>query len=284
MNSTNQSASLPPVSSELNFLSCGEQHCSPAHTFGPAVQEQYLLSYCVSGHGIFQVDGEIYALNPQQGILTLPGELVFHQADLHDPWHGLWVAFSGTLAEPHLARCGLTAAQRLFHCEQPKTMQAVLQQMQAHLRLSYSDEFYLQGLLYQWLGLLAAAAALPYRQAEKAGNVYVCKAVEFMQKNYQHNISVAELSAYVGLNRSYLTFLFQREMQMAPRDYLLHLRMKKACTLLYQSELPVGQIAHSCGYPDPLAFSKAFRRQCGSSPRDYRTKTRAERMPALPHS
>jgi AraC family transcriptional regulator of arabinose operon len=70
-------------------------------------------------------------------------------------------------------------------------------------------------------------------------------------------------------------------MQMSPRDFLIHLRVEKACGLLYRSDLPVNQIAHSCGYPDPLAFSKAFHKLTGCSPSDYRTQKRAEKMPVL---
>lgn len=281
MNPTTEAVSSSSISEELTFISCGEQSCSPGRSFGPAVWEHFLLYYCVSGCGIFQAGGKSYSIGPQEGFLILPGEVSFYQADLNDPWYCLWVAFSGTQAETHLAHCALSKEQRIFCCCEPEALQTCLHQMREHTRVSYSDEFYTQGLLYQWLGLLAATATLPYQQDGPTGNKYVNKAIIYMQRNYQNGVSISELSDYVNLNRCYLTSLFQRQLQISPRDYLMHLRISKACELLYQRDLPVNQIAHSCGYPDPLAFSKAFHKLQRCSPSEYRTAKRAVKMPVL---
>jgi len=281
MESTAEKVDLPSVSKEFSLLFCGERACQPGHSFGPAVREHYMMYYCISGHAVFQAGGKSYTLGPQEGFLVLPEEITFYQADLNDPCHCIWIAFSGTQAETHLARCGLSGKQRVFRCKEAEALSACLQQMLEHRKLSYSDEFFLQGLLYQWFALIAADSALPYEQNGPTKNLYVNKAVEYMQQNYQNDVTIAELSDYVCLNRSYLTSLFQRQMQMSPRDFLIHLRVEKACGLLYRSDLPVNQIAHSCGYPDPLAFSKAFHKLTGCSPSDYRTQKRAEKMPVL---
>ena len=44
--------------------------------------------------------------------------------------------------------------------------------------------------------------------------------------------------------------------------------------LLYQTDLPIGDIARSCGYSDPLAFSKSFKKFKGVNPTLYREEKR----------
>ena len=52
----------------------------------------------------------------------------------------------------------------------------------------------------------------------------------------------------------------------------MYKRQTKAATLLYDTDLPITNIAYSCGYSDPLAFSKAFKKIKGVSPKEYRLK------------
>ena len=57
---------------------------------------------------------------------------------------------------------------------------------------------------------------------------------------------------------------------MSPQKFLMKFRITKAAELLYNTDLSIGNIAYSCGYIDPLAFSKAFKKIKGISPKEYR--------------
>jgi AraC family transcriptional activator of pobA len=52
--------------------------------------------------------------------------------------------------------------------------------------------------------------------------------------------------------------------------------MVEAARLLRYTDLTVGQIAYRVGFTDPLYFSRAFKRQTGSSPQSYREAVRGE--------
>ena len=88
--------------------------------------------------------------------------------------------------------------------------------------------------------------------------------------NYARKISIADLAAHIGLDRSYFGQLFRQATGLAPRQYLLKLRMAKACQLMGHSDLPVSTIARSVGYDDPLLFSRMFRKEMGCSPSGHR--------------
>ena len=104
--------------------------------------------------------------------------------------------------------------------------------------------------------------------------------MEYIRNHFQEDLTVAKLARYVGLNRSYLTTVFQSVLQLSPQQFLMRFRMTRAAQLLREHELSVGEVARSCGYPDPLTFSKAFKRTMGVTPSQYRRGARKEHMAA----
>ena len=54
------------------------------------------------------------------------------------------------------------------------------------------------------------------------------------------------------------------------REYLVNLRIQRACELLLSTTLSITDIADKCGFNDSNYFGDAFRKAIGVSPRDYR--------------
>ncbi|MFF3818606.1 helix-turn-helix transcriptional regulator [Streptomyces bluensis] len=61
---------------------------------------------------------------------------------------------------------------------------------------------------------------------------------------------------------------------MPPLTYLLNWRMRLASRHLRHEQTPVAVIAQRVGYPSESAFSNAFTRTMGISPRRYRDNAR----------
>ena len=63
------------------------------------------------------------------------------------------------------------------------------------------------------------------------------------------------------------------------RDLVSELQAEEARNLLIRAELNVNSIAASLGYADATAFSRAFRRQVGQTPSEFRqAKLRAQHV------
>ncbi len=58
----------------------------------------------------------------------------------------------------------------------------------------------------------------------------------------------------------------------SPARFVNAERMKRACRLLCETDLPIADIARQLGFDDPLYFSKKFHRHSGETARDYRRK------------
>jgi len=77
------------------------------------------------------------------------------------------------------------------------------------------------------------------------------------------------LAAQIGMSRSSFALKFKAMVGLAPMDYLTRWRMLLASDKLVNSKDPISVIAPALGYESESAFSTAFKRIMGCSPRQY---------------
>ena len=121
---------------------------------------------------------------------------------------------------------------------------------------------------YLFLDFLTRSAANV--TAQKSGRVrdfYIKEAFAFIEQNFQNDISVEDIAAACGLNRSYFGKIFHENTGKTPQAFLISYRMTKAAELLKLTDLSVSDIGNAVGYPNQLHFSRAFKNVYGISPR-----------------
>lgn len=259
---------------EIYTLFCGKQKCPPLYSYGPAIRDCHLLHICIEGKGDFYTNNQQYQIEPGQGFLIYPHELTFYQADKNDPWHYIWIAIAGKEVERYLDLLRLSKDNPVFQCPDTALAASYIDDMISHRTLSYSNEIYIEGVLMKLLSYLIGVANIPYKEEQKNANVYISKALSYIQNNYQNPITVQEIADYLALNRSYLTELFRKTVHCSPQQFIMNFRITRAAGFLTDTDLTVENIAYSCGYSNIYSFSKAFKKIMGCSPSQYRKKQR----------
>lgn len=257
---------------DMYLCYCGFEKCVPLHSFGPAIRPNYLLHYVLDGKGYYYVDDKKYTITKNQGFLINPNTVTFYQADKDDPWTYLWIGIDGLKVSHYLKAIGLDKENLIFNYNDPDILKDYLMDMLKNHKSSDSNAFKIEGLLFLFFSKLSEnVKSIPNNNNnDMYSNLYINKAIEFIQNNYHNQIKVSDIAKYTCLNRSYLTSIFQKYLQMSPQRFLMKFRITKASDLLYNTDLPIRNIAYSCGYSDPLAFSKAFKKIKGVSPKEYR--------------
>ena len=107
----------------------------------------------------------------------------------------------------------------------------------------------------QFLALLVEDAGCTVSPQQNTSSVYINQAISYIHKNYQNPLTVQEIADYLSLNRSYLTELFLKTVQLSPQQFLTRYRITKSEELLQSSSLSIQNIAYSCGYSSSNSFA-----------------------------
>lgn len=101
----------------------------------------------------------------------------------------------------------------------------------------------------------------------------VKKIIQYIEQNYDKDISVKSLSEYVMMGENYVSSLFKKKMGQSLIHYLHKKRVGQALHYLEKSDLPVHEIGLRVGFVNDNYFIKIFKRMVGETPGQYRQRT-----------
>ena len=83
------------------------------------------------------------------------------------------------------------------------------------------------------------------------------------------DLSLEKVSAELFYSKKYVSHAFKSEMQMGFSDYVNHVRMQHAYTLMDKGMTSIKEISLMCGFRDALYFSKLFKQKTLKTPTEY---------------
>ncbi len=252
------------VPTDLYPVQYGEEQCKKGHSFGPCIRSNYLIHYVYSGKGILKTGNKEYHIGKGEMFLISPDELAYYKADDNEPWHYAWIEFNGSLASHMLDLSGFASASVCPDNEQSSAGKA----MKGFVKCSETDFVALIQCLWKFLGEVSDKNEL----APSLTHEYVNKAENYIKTNVHKKITVSDVAAYVGIDRSYLSRLFQQYKKISPQSYILSFKMNTAANYLKNTGISVSEAAQSVGYWDIRTFSKAFKKQFNASPSAWMQK------------
>ena len=99
---------------------------------------------------------------------------------------------------------------------------------------------------------------------------YIHQAKNYIQNNYNRNISLESLAEELGLNQNYVSSLFKEQTGINFKQYLTDVRMTNAKRLLRETNLNLSQISAEVGYRNAFYFTNNFTSHEGIKPQEYR--------------
>ena len=263
------------ASMELDLVHMGKEQCQPYHACS-AVRNEYIIHFIMSGTGFYSVEGVTYPLSPGHMFLIHPGVPTVYCADLNDPWSYMWIGFKGLRADAILKQCGFTRNRLVLPSPDEDKLLQCFDELFDHVVHDYAGSLFREAALMKLLALLVSTRQ-EFLKKEGTQDDYLGKnqhldaAIEYINTHYMKEISVSDIAKHVGISHSHLSRIFNERANMTIQNYLLEFRMYKAANLLVGTNLSVKEIDDKVGYTNQMIFSKAFKRQFGSSPKNYRT-------------
>lgn len=122
---------------------------------------------------------------------------------------------------------------------------------------------------------MALAAYNLLETAEKpTENKYIAEIKNYISANWNRKLTLEAIADEVHLSPSYCSSLFKANVGSSIIDYIIDLRLSKACDMLKYSDLLISEIAESSGFCDIFYFSRTFKSHMGVSPASYRSSER----------
>ena len=265
---------------DLGMYQYGYEQCEPGHSFGPATRNHYLFHYIISGTGTLMADNakgetQTYSIKSGQGFLIFPGQITTYIADQNLPWEYVWIEFDGLRVKEALDLTELSVNTPVYHSHSKDLREQLMNEMLYIVHHAKESPFHLIGHLYLFLDYLTQSAkSKKLVQSSKMSDYYIKEAINYIEQNFQNNITIEDIAAVCGINRSYFGKIFRNSIGRSPQEFLMNYRMAKATELLKLTSLSIAEIGSAVGYENQLHFSRAFKTIYGVSPREWRNQHR----------
>lgn len=107
-------------------------------------------------------------------------------------------------------------------------------------------------------------------------SLYVNKALQYIENSYNYEISLHDISEYLGLNSSYFGRIFKKCVGVTPVEYINRCRINKAKLLLRDTGIPIIDICNHVGLSSRQYFNHLFKSWEGVTPREYRSRNKGQ--------
>ena len=87
-------------------------------------------------------------------------------------------------------------------------------------------------------------------------------------------VGVGDVAKAAGCSRRYLEIHFRRHVGASVHDILLRAKLERVQSLLERTDMPVGEIASSCGFQRDSYLAVLFRRETGLTMTEWRHRHR----------
>lgn len=136
-----------------------------------------------------------------------------------------------------------------------------------------AEELYRKELLFRLFRLLYRYGYVVKNESGRedfAAEEKMKQVLTFIRSHYAEALTVGQLAGLCHFSETYFMSFFKRFAGMTCVEYINHYRLSQAARTLVQTDRPVTEAALENGFRNISYFNRQFRRQYGTTPREYR--------------
>lgn len=136
-----------------------------------------------------------------------------------------------------------------------------------------AEELYRKELLFRLFRLLYRYGYVVKNEGGRedfAAEEKMKQVLTFIRSHYAEALTVGQLAGLCHFSETYFMSFFKRFAGMTCVEYINHYRLSQAARILVQTDRPVTEAALENGFRNISYFNRQFRRQYGTTPREYR--------------
>ena len=121
------------------------------------------------------------------------------------------------------------------------------------------------------LQLLQEAETIIMEQGDSRHRVLLQRISQYIEENYDQDLSLTDLAEHFHLSYSYLSSYFKQQTNENLTTYINKVRIEKAKQLLLNWDLSISEVNRMTGFSEHNYFSKVFKKITGQTPVEYRS-------------
>lgn len=102
--------------------------------------------------------------------------------------------------------------------------------------------------------------------------------LNYCTNNSDKNLSLGMLEKELHISKYYISHIMSNKLHIGFNDYINSLRVSNACKHLLKTDLSITEISEIVGFNTLRTFNRAFVKQMGITPSDYRTKKQSDKI------
>ncbi|WP_254617240.1 helix-turn-helix domain-containing protein [Burkholderia metallica] len=101
-------------------------------------------------------------------------------------------------------------------------------------------------------------------------------AAHHLRVNSENRISIADAAQAAAMSERNFLRRFKNEIGVTPTEFVLRIRLEKACRMLIETDLPADKVARRTGLGSGDRMAKLFRQHLQTSPTEFRAAARKD--------
>ena len=235
------------------------------------------LGFVLRGHTRVTVDSEKYDVRDGDVIVVFPNQI--HRFETVEREQYILLIVSPDLMpelEGQLAGC-LPSSNLLRGAAKDEELRSLIERIS---ELYYGEEPYkdviLRGYLLAFFGKLLQKLEL--RQVQSRDYHVLGMILNYCITHSDKNLSLGLLERELHISKYYISHTMSNKLHMGFNDYINSLRVSNACKHLVNSDRTVTEISEIVGFNTMRTFNRAFVKQMGCTPSEYRIQKRDKKM------
>lgn len=141
-----------------------------------------------------------------------------------------------------------------------------------------SKDVVMKGYLLAFFGELLSMMPLSKNRSDDSQAIRAI--LDYCSQNFRQELSLSSLEEEVHLSKYYISHLFGDKLGVSFNEYVNSLRVSEACRHLRLGEKSITEISEISGFGTLRTFNRAFQKQMGMSPSQYRKSNKRENSSA----
>ncbi len=258
--------------SQFLIINCiGWQNWMPnATAYSAAGRQDFYLLYIVRGEMTI-LSGEKPQHFSKGQIICFYSQTPYEYRSGKDGVFYYWLHFTGHSAKEILERCGIQNGKVYTVGENEEILKMW---RDVFSEFSNQDSLFILRTGAKILNILTALSEKIEKPAGQIPSKKLIRSLDYIHENFNKNLSVQHLAELEHLSVSRFYTVFKENTGYSPSEYIIVLRINRACSMFMQTDMTVKEIAAQVGYKDSFYFSRLFKKYMKTSPCTYKKRIR----------